>query len=41
MSTPDEKRELVMLKRQMVIHGDGKCFALVVNAGVLMEEDYL
>jgi len=26
MSTPDDKRELVMLKRHMVIHGDGKCY---------------
>jgi hypothetical protein len=26
MSTPDEKRELVMLKQQMGIHGDGKCY---------------
>ena len=26
MSTQDEKRELVMLKRHMVIHGDGKCY---------------
>ena len=26
MSTPNEKRELVMLKRHMVIHGDGKCY---------------
>jgi hypothetical protein len=26
MSTPDEKRELVMLKWHMVIHGDGKCY---------------
>ena len=26
MSTPDEKRALVMLKWHMVIHGDGKCY---------------
>jgi len=26
MSTPTDKRELVMLKRKMVIHGDGKCY---------------
>ena len=26
MSIANEKRELVMLKRQMVIHGDGKCY---------------
>jgi hypothetical protein len=26
MSTPDKKTDLVMLKRQMVIHGDGKCY---------------
>jgi hypothetical protein len=26
MSTPEEKRELVMLKRHMVIHDDGKCY---------------
>ena len=26
MSTPDEKRELVIVKRHMVIHGDGKCY---------------
>jgi hypothetical protein len=38
MSTPDEKRELVMLKWHMVI---GNVIALVVNAGVLMEKDYL
>jgi hypothetical protein len=28
MSTPNEKRELVMLKLKMVIHGDGKCYCL-------------
>jgi hypothetical protein len=38
MSTPDEKRELFMLKRHMVM---GNVIALVVNAGVLMEENYL
>jgi hypothetical protein len=41
MSTPDVKRKIVMLKWHMVIHGDGNVIALVVNAGVLMEEDYL
>jgi hypothetical protein len=26
MSTPDDKRELVMLKWKMVIQGDGTCY---------------